>query len=327
MPRALITGIAGFAGPWLAAHLLGRGIECVGLSHGSANPSHPISLRGLRIHDVDIRDRAGLRQLLRAENPDFVYHLAAVSHVPTSRANPELTFDANVGGTFNLLENLRQLGSASRVVFVSSGNLYGQTESGEDGFTEDSPLEATSPYATSKLIGEQLALSYVRDFGLPIMIARPFNHTGPGQAPSFVCPEFARAIAAGAVGNCAVHLRTGLLEIRRDISDVRDVVRAYALLAERGRPGGIWNVCSGSTVSMADILRILAELAHVQVTTEPDPARVRPREILRSGGNRSKISRDLGWTPEIPLTRTLQDLLDYWIAQERGVPWPSTSGA
>ena len=327
MPRALITGVAGFVGPWLADHLRARGIECVGISHGPANPSHPISLRGLRIHDVDIRDRAALGQVLRAESPDFVYHLAAVSHVPTSRANPELTFDVNVAGTFNLLECLRQRGSASRVVFVSSGNLYGQTDSGEDGFTEDSPLQATSPYATSKIIGEQLALSYVRDFGLPIMIARPFNHTGPGQAPSFACPEFARAIASGVVAARAVHLRTGLLDVRRDMSDVRDVVRAYALLAERGRPGGIWNVCSGSMVSMADILRTLADLARIQVTTEPDPARIRPREILRSGGNCSKIGRDLGWSPEIPLTRTLQDLLDYWIAQEREAPRPSPSEA
>ncbi len=316
MPRALITGISGFAGPYLAACLGAQNIECAGISREPTIASHPVSLRGLRIHDVDIRDREALRKVLSDEKPDWVFHLAAITHVASSRTKPDLVFDVNVAGTFNLLEGLRQVGHAARVVFVSSGNLYGNVDSGEEGFSEESPVRPGSPYATSKLMGEELVRSYVEDFGLAVTIARPFNHTGPGQPPSFVCPEFARAIAAGvARGEKHVEMKTGLLEPRRDISDVRDVVRAYALLAERGRPGEVYNVCSGSMVSMAEVVKMLAELAHVEVTTELDAAKVREREIMRSGGNCGKIRRELGWEPKIPLQDTLESLLDYWVRE------------
>lgn len=318
MPRALITGISGFVGPYLAAHLRSQDIECVGISRKATDPKHPVSLAGVRIDDIDVRDRAALRKVLEAEEPDLVFHLAAISHVPTSRANPELVFDVNVTGTFNLLEGLRQIESRSRIVLVSTGNLYGEIDSGEKGFREDDPLQPTSPYATSKLIVEQIARSFVDDFGLAIMIARPFNHTGPGQPPSFACPEFARCIAEALIaGESTVHMKTGRLEPLRDISDVRDVVRAYALLAERGVAGEAYNVCSGSMVSMSEVIDTLADLAHVMVTTQLDPHRVRAREIMRSGGNCSKIRRELGWSPEIPLRDTLQTLLNYWVDHPR----------
>jgi GDP-4-dehydro-6-deoxy-D-mannose reductase len=316
LSRALITGISGFAGPYLAAYLCAQNIECVGVSREPTIASHPVSLPGLRIHDVDVRDREALRTVLSNEKPDWVFHLAAISHIQLSRTKPDLVFDVNVGGAFNLLEGLRQVGHPVRAVFVSSGNLYGNVDSGEEGFSEESPIQPASPYATSKRMGEELVRSYVEDFGLEVMIARPFNHTGPGQPPTFACPEFARAIAAGvARGDKHVEMKTGPLEPRRDISDVRDVVRAYALLAERGRPGEIYNVCSGSTVSMADVVTRLAELAHVEVTKELDPARVREREIMRSGGNCGKIRRELGWEPKIPLQDTLESLLDYWVRE------------
>ncbi len=318
MPRALITGISGFVGPYLAAHLHSLDIECVGLSRTATDPKHPVSLAGIRIHDIDLRDRATLRQALEAEQPDLVFHLAAISHVPTSRANPEVVFDVNVTGTFNLLEGLRQIGSRSRIVLVSTGNLYGEIDSGNEGFREDDPLQPMSPYATSKLIGEQIARSYVEDFGLAVVIARPFNHTGPGQPPSFACPEFARCIATALVaGESTVQLKTGRLEPLRDVSDVRDVVRAYALLADRGVSGEVYNVCSGSMVSMHEVIETLADLAQVQVTTQLDPLRMRAREIMRSGGNCSKIHRELRWSPEIPFRDTLQTLLDYWVDQSR----------
>ncbi len=315
MPRALITGIAGFVGPYLAAHLGSLGIDSVGISQGTSTPRLPVSLGNIPVHDIDIRDRATLRQFVLREKPELVFHLAAMSHVPTSRTDPEATFDTNVTGTFNLLEAVRRLPSPCRVLFVSTGNLYGDIDSPNEGFSECDPVHPGSPYASSKLIGEQLARSCYEDFGVEVVIARPFNHTGAGQAPSFACPEFARAIAAGVVSHTAVHLRTGPLEPRRDISDVRDVVRAYALLAERGKPGEVYNVCSGSMVRMADIVARLAELARISVTTDLDPAKLRKREIMHSGGNPSRIRRDLGWIPDIPLERTLADLLEYWIGR------------
>jgi GDP-4-dehydro-6-deoxy-D-mannose reductase len=300
-------------------------MDCVGIGTGASAVSSPVSLAGVRTIDIDIRNRPQLQSLLAAELPDYVFHLAAISHIPTSRAQPELAFEVNVNGTFNLLESLRLLARPVRVVFVSTGNLYGNVDSGETGFSEESPVHPTSPYAATKLIGELLAKSYVGDFGLDVMIARPFNHTGPGQAPSFACPEFARAIAAGVVHHRPVHIRTGRLKPKRDISDVRDVVRAYALLAERGRPGEIYNVCTGSIVSMQGILDQLAALGHVDVTTEPDPAKIRPREIDRLGGDCSKIRGELGWAPQIPLSQTLEDLLHYWIQRENTPILPQSS--
>lgn len=318
MSRALITGVSGFVGPYLAAHLRSLDIECVGISRQPASPIHPVSLAGVRIHDIDVRDRVALRRVLKAEKPDLVFHMAAISHVSTSRDNPELVFDVNMTGTLNLLEGLRQIGSRSRIVLVSTGNLYGEINSGEGGFSEDDPLQPMSPYATSKLIAEQIARSYVDDFGLAIVIARPFNHTGPGQAPSFACPEFARGIATALVaGESTVNLRTGRLEPRRDFSDVRDVVHAYAHLARRGVPGEVYNVCSGSMVSMSQVIDTLADLAHVRVAAQIDPSRIRAREIMCSGGNCSKIRRELGWSPFISLRDTLRTLLDYWVDQLR----------
>jgi GDP-4-dehydro-6-deoxy-D-mannose reductase len=316
LSRALITGISGFVGPYLAAHLRSQGIECVGISRNASDPKHPVSLDGFRIYDIDIRDRVALQKVVEAETPNLVFHLAAVSHVPTSRANPELVFDVNVTGTFNLLESLRRTGRRPRIVLVSTGNLYGEIDSGDEGFGENDPLQPMSPYATSKLIGEQIARSYVDDFGLPIVIARPFNHTGPGQPPSFACPEFARCIAEALIaGQSTVEMKTGSLEPWRDISDVRDVVRAYAFLGDRGVSGEVYNVCSGSMVSMRQVIDTLADLAHVRLTTELDPLRMRAREIMRSGGNCSKIRRELGWSPEIPFMDTLRTLLDYWVDQ------------
>jgi GDP-4-dehydro-6-deoxy-D-mannose reductase len=325
LPRALITGITGFVGPWLAAHLRSQGFECVGLAREPASPGHPVSLANVRIHGIDIRDRAAVREAVAAEAPHSIFHLAAISHVPTAAKNPELAFDVNVGGTFNLFESVRELGLPARIVVVSTGHLYGNIDSGEFGFSEESPVHAESFYGTTKLAGEQLAQAYVRDFGLQIVLARPFNHTGPGQPPTFACPEFARAIASGVVHGGPVHMMTGPLEPLRDLSDVRDVVRAYAMLAERGAAGEIYNVSSGSMISMAEVVRTLADLGGVEVTTELDPAKIRAREIMRSGGNCAKIRRELGWSPQIPLAATLRDLLDDSIQRERAAGNPAAS--
>jgi GDP-4-dehydro-6-deoxy-D-mannose reductase len=311
LKRALVTGISGFVGPYLAAYLQERHVACAGLSHGPLPSAHPVHPKDLHVYDVDIRDRKLVRSALEAERPDYVFHLAAITRVPSSRTNPELVFDVNVTGTFNLFESLRQLSCPARVVFVSSGSVYGNVDSGDSGFSEESPVHVTSPYVSSKIIGEQLVHSYVGDFGLDIVIARPFNHTGPGQAPSFVASEFARDIAEGKVRGERIQLETGHLEPRRDLSDVRDVVRAYALLAECGVAGEVYNVCSGSMVSMGEVLHILETLARVSVTTRLNPAKLRDREIMRSGGSYSKIHA-LGWEPKIALTDTLRDLLNYW---------------
>ena len=317
MPRAIITGLKGFVGPYVADCLREVGIEPVGISRGELLVPHPVPFHDVRIHDVDIRDRESVKKIIADERPELVFHLAAVSHVPTSRANPELTYDVNVGGTLNLLEAVRLMEQRPRVLFVSTGNLYGDQDSGESGFSESSPVQTMNPYANSKLIGEQLARSYADEYGVEVVIARPFNHTGPGQAPSFVCSEFARAVAENIVREVPAHIYTGALEPRRDFTDVRDVVRAYLLLAQKGKSGEIYNVSSGKLIAMQEVIQLLAKVADWEVSTEQDPARLRPREIMRLGGDSSKIRSELGWKPQIPLKTTLRDLLDYWLRHYR----------
>jgi GDP-4-dehydro-6-deoxy-D-mannose reductase len=317
MPRAIITGLKGFVGPYLAAALRSSNLEPVGISLAEAMPPHPISTEEFRIHDVDIRNREAVQKIIAAEQPEFLFHLAAISHVPTSRVNPALTYDVNVGGTLNVLDAVRQLERRPRVLIVSTGNLYGDYDSGESGFSETSPVHTKSPYAASKLIGEQLARSYVEEYGMDVVIARPFNHTGPGQAPSFVSSAFARAVAECLVQGKPLHIKTGALEPRRDFSDVRDVVRAYVLLAEKGRSGEIYNVSSGRLTAIGDVIQLLSQVAKQEVTTERDPSRMRTREIMRLGGDSSKLRSELGWSPQISFETTMRDLLDYWIEHYR----------
>jgi GDP-4-dehydro-6-deoxy-D-mannose reductase len=317
MPRAIITGLKGFVGPYLAAELRSSGLEPVGISLAEAMPPHPISTEEFRIHDVDIRNREAVQKIIAAEHPEFIFHLAAISHVPTSRANPALTYDVNVGGTLNVLEAVRLSEPRPRVLIVSTGNLYGDHDSGESGFSETSPVHTKSPYAASKLIGEQLARSYVEEYGMDVVIARPFNHTGPGQAPSFVSSEFSRAVAECMVQGKPLHIKTGALEPRRDFSDVRDVVRAYVLLAEKGRSGEIYNVSSGRLTAIGDVIQLLSQVAKREVTTERDPSRIRAREIMRLGGDSSKLRSELGWSPQIPFETTMRDLLNHWVEHYR----------
>jgi GDP-4-dehydro-6-deoxy-D-mannose reductase len=317
MPRAIITGLKGFVGPYLAADLRSSGIEPVGISLGDWLVPHPVLTDGLRIHDADICDREAVQKIVADEQPELIFHLAAVSHVPTSRAKPALTFDVNVGGTLNVLEAARLAEHRPRVLIVSTGNLYGDSDSGETGFSESSPVHTTSPYSSSKLIGEQLARSYVDEYGMDVVIARPFNHTGPGQAPSFVASEFARGVAECLVQGIPPYIKTGALEPRRDFSDVRDVVRAYVLLAEKGRAGETYNVSSGRLTAIGDVIRVLSQVSHQEVTTEQDPSRMRAREIMRLGGDSSKLRSELGWSPQIPLETTMRDLLNYWLEHYR----------
>jgi len=323
MPRALITGICGFAGRYLAQYLHARNIDCAGINRSSGGSGFPALPPAVRLSHVDIRDRAAVRGVLARETPDYVFHLAAVTHVAASLADPELAFDVNVNGTLNLLEGVRRTRPSARVLLVSSGNLYGTLDSAEAAFTEDSPVHATSPYASSKIVAEQLARSYVDDLGLQVVIARPFNHTGPGQSPDFACPSFARSMAAAMVEARPASLVTGALEPERDLSDVRDVVRAYFLLARDGVPGRVYNVCSGTSISMAHVIQTLAQLAGVAVSTRVDPARLRSREVLRLAGDCSRLRGELGWSPEYPLSTTLRDLLDYWADRQRSAAPPA----
>lgn len=293
--RVLVTGSKGFVGQWLIAHLEEQGDEVIGLDA-----------------EVDITGSAGLRDAVVTAAPDAICHLAALASVGASWGASEATYQVNTVGTANLLDAaLACTPRRPRVLLISSSEVYGRVSPDELPLTEESAIAPVSPYAASKAAAEIVGQQAWLGSGLEVIRARPFNHTGPGQRHDFVVPALAEQIAR-AVRTGADRLSTGNLEARRDISDVRDVVRAYRLLLIGGEPGGVYNICRGEAVSIREVAERLLSIAGVDLPIVVDPERVRPVEIPELRGDRHRIERAVGWKPEVPLERTLADVLAYW---------------
>ena len=259
--------------------------------------------------DVDLLDRKAVSRAIAALQPAIVYHCAGVAHVGQSFTNIGDTFAANVLGTHHLLDALRQAGVQARVLITGSSLVYRQSDRA---LSEEDPIGPATPYAVSKLAQEMLGQRGINEDGQHVLFSRSFNHTGPRQGPSFAAPSFARQIARIEQGRMAPEIVVGNLDAARDLHDVRDTVRAYAAIAERGAPGRIYNVCAGQTFKIRDVLDRLIAMSCVPVTLKIDPGRYRPSDNPILLGDRSRIHRELGWKPEIPLEQTLLDLLDYW---------------
>jgi GDP-4-dehydro-6-deoxy-D-mannose reductase len=254
---------------------------------------------------ADLRDAAATRAVVAGARPDVVYHLAARAHVGESWIDPAGTLHDNVSMTLNVLEAVRTEAPEATVVAVASGEVYGRPE--RLPVDESAPLRPQNPYAVSKASADLLAGFYADAHGLRVIRARAFNHAGPGQAPIYAIASFAKQVAESA------RIVTGNPDTRRDYTDVRDVVRAYRLLAERAEPG-VYNVCSGRTASAAELVAALAEAAGVAVEHVVDPALVRAHEMMELRGSYERLRAATGWEPEIPLTRTLSDSLASWRA-------------
>jgi GDP-4-dehydro-6-deoxy-D-mannose reductase len=310
--RVLITGASGFAGGWLAQACASAGDEVVGASR-----SGEVRLGAGSGVAVDLRDLAAARKLLRDVQPEVVYHLAALSSVGRSWDDPAATVVDNVASSVAVLEALRSEAPTARVVWASSCEVYGLAA--ELPIAEDAPLAPASPYAVSKLAGDLLASVYADAHRLPIVRARAFNHAGPGQLPIFIVSSLAQQAARASVdGVSSVRIVTGNPDTRRDFTDVRDVVRAYRLLADPGVPPGAYNVCSGVSVSAAEHVRGFADLsAPIAVDHVVDPARVRAHEVMDLRGSYDKLAAATGWRPEIPLEQTRADTLAWWEAELR----------
>ncbi len=304
--RVLITGASGFAGGHLARACSSAGDEVVGISRSGQVPDGGGSGQA-----VDLTDAAAVHELVRAVAPEVVYHLAALSSVGRSWEDPERTLRDNVASSVSVLEAVRHDAPSARVVWVSSCEVYGVP--GRLPITEDAPQVPANPYAVSKSAGDMLAAVYVDAHGLDIVRARPFSHAGPGQRPIFILSSLAhQAAQARLAGAEHVRIVTGNPETRRDFTDVRDVVRAYRLLAERARPG-VYNVSSGQSISAGEQVRLVAELlAPIEVEHEVDPARVRAHEVMDLRGANDRIREATGWRPEIPLRQTMLDTIEYW---------------
>lgn len=310
--KAFITGIEGFVGHYLSRHLRLQGMAVAGsYLDGSLTDGLP---PGCELHRLDLRDRAATAAVIGAARPDRIFHLAAQSSAALSFKAPAATYDVNVGGLVNLLEAVRAAGLAPRFLLVSSCEVYGPTDA-EAPIPETRPANPVSPYAASKVAQEVVGLQHHRSFGLDLVVARPFPHIGPGQAPAFALPGFARQIAEIVRGRQPAVINVGNLQARRDLSHVQDVVEAYALLAETGQAGEVYNVCSGAALTIEQALGRLLAFAGREIAVAVDPERLRPNDVPVLWGDNAKIRARTGWAPRRTVDQALRELLDHWMAQ------------
>lgn len=312
MATALVTGAAGFVG----SHLLER-LEQDDADHIIAwlRPGTEPLLSGRRVMwlSVEMHDRDAVATALASARPDAIYHLAGVPHVGDSWAHVTETFAGNVLATHHLFDGLRRAALRPRVLITSTAFVYAPLDRA---ITETCTVRPNSPYGSSKVAQEMLARRAWNDDGIPALIARAFNHIGPRQSPSFVASSIARQIAEIETGRRAPVLSMGNLDSHRDIMDVRDTVRAYESMMRSATPGIPYNVCAGKPIQVRTLVETLLSRARVPITIEQDPARFRPNDTPLVLGDHSQLTRDTGWTPQIPLQQTVDDLLDYWRVQQ-----------
>lgn len=309
--KALIIGAAGFVGRYLINELRSAGWEVCATCLANEKIDEECSVRVL-----DIMDRAATEQLIAQEVPDVIYHLAAQSSVSVSWKRPQLTAEINVVGSINVLEAVRGCEKKIRLILIGSGEEYGFIREGACPLSEEEPLRPGNIYAATKACQGMLGEIYARAYKMDIIMVRAFNHSGPKQAPLFVISDFCSQIAKLEKQDGAAEMSVGNLSARRDFTDVRDVVRAYRLLAEKGVSGRTYNVGRGKAVPIQYILDTALSMAHKQIEVKQDPARMRASDIPVIEPDVSLINRDTGWKAEISMEQTIGDMLDYWRGQE-----------
>jgi len=303
--RILITGGTGFVGKHLIQFLKPQSSSIAVLASGGSSSPEP----DVDYHEVDIRDRDAVRSVVGKVEPNKIYHLAGVSALDVSWSNPQLTYEVNVFGANNLFNAAMELPSPPRILNISTSQVYAPSSRP---LNEDSSIRPDNPYAASKAMAELLTVGYRRHNTGGIVTARAFNHTGPGQPPSFVLPSIAKQFAEIEAGMKPPKLIVGNIEVKRDFTDIRDVVRAYRALLDRGKPGEIYNVCSGSATSLADIIQMFQSISTTKVTIAVEEARVRRDDVPHICGDRKKIQELTGWCPRISLHEMVASLIDYW---------------
>jgi GDP-4-dehydro-6-deoxy-D-mannose reductase len=312
--RVLITGITGFVGSHMAEYALAQGACVFGSSRWRSKTENIEHLRSrITLIESDLRDMSSVRALVEASNPTHVIHLAAQSFVGASWQAPAETLSTNIISQVNVLEAIRALKLSPRFLTVGSSEEYGLVHEDELPIRETNPLRPLSPYAVSKVAQDMMGYQYFRSYGLPIVRARAFNHEGPRRGDVFVTSNFARQVAQIEAGLSEPSVRVGDLRPRRDYSDVRDIVRGYWLLVERGEPGEVYNLCSGRSWAIRQVLDFLLAQSTVKgIAVEVDSIRLRPSDVMVLEGDSSKIEKATGWKVEIPFEQTLTELLDYW---------------
>jgi GDP-4-dehydro-6-deoxy-D-mannose reductase len=312
--RVLITGITGFAGSHLAELCLQQpDVKVYGTVRTRSrlnNISHLVSR--LELHECDLRDPFATEKMLEDVAPDYIFHLAAQSFVPASWKAPEETISTNILCQLNIFEAVRRLKLEARVQIACSSEQYGMVYPDELPINENNPFRPLSPYGVSKVAQDLLGYQYHASYGLHVVRTRAFNHTGPRRGESFVTSSFCKQVAEIEAGKSPPVLRCGNLDTCRDFTDVRDMVRAYWLALEKGVPGEAYVVASGHTYRIREVLDIVLEYARCGIEVETAPELMRPSDVPVLLGDASKFRALTGWEPQIPFTRTMSDLLDYW---------------
>ncbi len=312
--RVLITGFTGFAGSHLVDYLLTlEDIEIFGMQRWRSRTEHIGHLiNHVHIVECDLRDQTSVSRAIAEVRPDKIFHLAAQSFVPTSWSAPEESLHTNILGTLHIFESVRQAGIDPWIQVACSSEEYGLVHPDEVPIKETNPLRPLSPYAVSKVGTDMLAYQYFQSFGMKVVRTRAFNHTGPRRGDVFVCSNFAKQIVEAEKGLREPVIRVGNLEAKRDFTDVRDMVKAYWLSLKHCEPGEVYNIASGTTWKISDVLDMLLSRSKIQIKIEEDPGRLRPSDVQILLGEFSKFHQATGWKTEIPFEQTLQDILEYW---------------
>lgn len=310
--EALITGINGFIGSYLAEHLLAKGMSIHGTVHDLTRIENIAHLKNkITLSKCDVRDRVTVKRVIRKSVPDFVFHLAAQSRPDISWKNPRETMETNVMGTVNIFEPIRELKLDPKILVACSSAEYGFIAENEGSIKEDHQLLPLSPYGISKVAQDLLAYQYFKNFGLRTIRVRIFGTTGPRKVGD-VCSDFAGQIAEIEHGKRKPIMYVGNLEARRDLTDVRDMVEAFWLLGKKGKIGDVYNACSSKAYRIGYILNRFLDMSEVDIEVKVDPKKLRPSDEPIIVGDNSKIRKDCGWGPKIPIEKTLEDTLNYW---------------
>jgi GDP-4-dehydro-6-deoxy-D-mannose reductase len=315
--KVLITEITGFAGSHLADYCLERGgVDVHGLIRWRSRTENVEHLEGkVTLSECDLRDAKSTLDVVEEIRPDYIFHLAAQSFVPTSWRAPSESLITNVIGQLNVFEAVRKIGLDCRIQIACSSEEYGMVYENEVPIKETNPLRPLSPYAVSKVGQDMLGYQYFMSYGMHIIRTRGFNHTGPRRGPVFVVSDFAKQVADIEKGRREPVIHHGNLDASRDFTDVRDTVRAYFVALEKAKAGEVYNICSGKAYVIKDILDMLVGMSKVKIELRQDPARMRPSDVPRLLGDNSKFCNDTGWKPEIPFEQTVREVLDYWRAR------------
>lgn len=310
--RVLITGAGGFVGPYLIKELQKTKENEIFASIYSSSSDISTLLPSSHIIEGDLTNQEYSEALLEKASPDIIYHLASLSQVSSSAEETTKVITTNTLITYNVLEATKRHKPSARLISVCSGNVYGKVKKNELPIKESNPLRPLNPYAVSKISQEYLSLEYHYAHKLDIVILRPFNHTGPGQLDSFVVPSFAKQFASILAGHTKPVIEVGNLDTARDFTDVRDMVRAYVLAGDKGLSGEIYNIGSGTSYTIRQIVALFSKLANIKVSVHESKERLRTSDVPILTADSTKFRKQIGWQPTITFEQTIGDVLQYW---------------